>query len=560
MTQPLSDFGELRTLLDCLCDGTITAAQMQRLEELILEHPEAEAYYVQYLALQADLVRHFVPTRTPTPWEPAGSRHSGEQRGATPPAKRGAPDRPLEGSSPPGRGKWRIRWVAVGLAAVAASFLVALSLWPWERGVTPATDPLAERNDDTVAILLRAPAAVWEASDLPTYPGAALPPGLLRLKSGVAHLEFYSGATVILEGPAEFRLISATEAFCARGKLRATVPPQAQGFSIRAPRVKVVDRGTEFGMLVGAADRTEVHVFRGKVEWFGTGEAAPIRALTTGHGIRIDGTEAQPIQPDSAAFVSAGDLTAQLAAEIQRRHQSWLAASVALRKDPSLQLYYTFQEAQTWSRTLRDQATGQGGPHDGAIVGCSWVQGRWPGKEGLEFKRVSDRVRFQLPGELVSLTLAAWVRVDALPHRFNALMMTDGWYTGAPHWHIGDEGHIALGVQGGRGKGGTNYVTHRVFQPFRLGQWTHLAVVYDGEKERVSHHVDGECVLDEPTRFDTPLRIKDAELGNWNVGTRRNEKRPIRYFSGCMDEFMLFSRALSEQEIKRLYEQGRPPM
>src|SRR6185503_14752716 len=42
MTQPLDDFTELRDLLDPLCEGTITAAQMRRLEELILASPAAE--------------------------------------------------------------------------------------------------------------------------------------------------------------------------------------------------------------------------------------------------------------------------------------------------------------------------------------------------------------------------------------------------------------------------------------------------------------------------------------------------------------------------------------
>src|SRR5262249_34933074 len=132
-----------------------------------------------------------------------------------------------------------------------------------------------------------------------------------------------------------------------------------------------------------------------------------------------------------------------------------------------------------WSRTLRDEARGRRDPHDGAIVGCAWVAGRWRGKQGLEFKRVSDRVRLHVPGEFDSLTLAAWVRVDALPNRFNSLFMTDGWDDGAPHWHISAEGKIALGVQGPNKKKGANYVTAPIFTPERLGEWTHLAVVHD---------------------------------------------------------------------------------
>ena len=104
------------------------------------------------------------------------------------------------------------------------------------------------------------------------------------MKAGVAHLEFYSGATVILEAPAEFDLISRTQAYCRRGKLRAIVPPQAEGFTIGSPVMDLVDRGTEFGLQVGAGDATEVHVFQGKVEWAGAGAGA----------LRCDGVQGGP--------------------------------------------------------------------------------------------------------------------------------------------------------------------------------------------------------------------------------------------------------------------------
>src|SRR5207245_11785406 len=93
----------------------------------------------------------------------------------------------------------------------------------------------------------------------------------LRLKSGLAHVEFYPGAVGILQGPAEFKLVSRTEAYCTRGKLRATVPPQAQGFAIGAPKFDLVDRGTDFGMQVDANQEAEVQVFQGKVELYDSG-------------------------------------------------------------------------------------------------------------------------------------------------------------------------------------------------------------------------------------------------------------------------------------------------
>jgi len=49
---------ELRPLLDALCEQSITAAQLARLEELVLNHPEAEAFYIQFMSFQADLIGH----------------------------------------------------------------------------------------------------------------------------------------------------------------------------------------------------------------------------------------------------------------------------------------------------------------------------------------------------------------------------------------------------------------------------------------------------------------------------------------------------------------------
>ncbi len=535
MTRPLDDFTELQDLLDALCEGSIRADQMSRLEELLLAHPEAEARYVQYLNLHADVVRHFSAPAL----APEALRQRLGQR--------------------PARGRPRLVWLGLGLSGLAAGLLVALALWL--RPGREAVAELPEGVDDTVAVLLRAPDAVWEGEGRRPRPGDPLHPGRLRLRSGAAHIEFYSGATVILQGPADLRLVSATEAFCARGKLRATVPTQAQGFTIRSPWLDVVDRGTEFGLLVEKGNRTEVHVFRGKVEWSGPDDApAPRHELTTGRAVRVDGAEpARPIEPDSRAFLSAGDLTARVEAETRKRQQEWEAVAQTLRKDPSLQTYFSFQGEQPGSRILHDLSRGGQDPRNGVIVGTAWVPGRWEGRPALDFRRVSDRVRFHVPGQFGSITLMTWVRVDALPHRFNSLMMTDGWEKGAPHWHIGNEGEVALGVQGGRGVGGHNYTTPPVFTPDRLGQWTCLAVVYDRADGRVTHYADGRVVAEEPIRTDVMVRIKDVELGNWNLGQRRNERRPIRYLNGCIDEFLLFSRAVGENEVRQLYEKGRPP-
>jgi ferric-dicitrate binding protein FerR (iron transport regulator) len=262
MTHPFDAFAELRDLLDALCEEAITPEQVRRLEELVLAHPEAEAYYVQYMALYADLDRHFsvLPATTEQALRDRLGAGLADNRGKQS-SQATTETRPIDA-----RRRRRLgRWGSLGLSALAAGLLLALVLRKPSTTPTPS-NAAAEPVDNTVAVLLQARAADWEETGLPTRPGAPLPPGWLRLKSGFAQIEFYNGATVILQGPAAFQLISRSEGYCERGKLRATVPPQAQGFRIGSPKLDLVDRGTEFGLEVGAGDSTEVHVFQGKVE------------------------------------------------------------------------------------------------------------------------------------------------------------------------------------------------------------------------------------------------------------------------------------------------------
>ena len=158
--------------------------------------------------------------------------------------------------------------------------------------------------DTSVAVLLQAHEAEWDTTKRLLGLAPALYPGWLHLKSGIAQLEFYSGATVILQGPADLMLIS-HRGDCSRGRLRATVPPQAQGFTIGSPKLDLVDRGTEFGLRVTEGEQTEVHVFKGKVELYDDPPKPASRPmeLTTGKSVRVDKPGGiSPIPTDPAAF------------------------------------------------------------------------------------------------------------------------------------------------------------------------------------------------------------------------------------------------------------------
>lgn len=145
-------------------------------------------------------------------------------------------------------------------AAIIVAFTAAVSLL-----VSQGRSAAAHRSAPPIAMLVDAAHARWGPSDVPTDVGAQLPGGTLRLQSGTATLEFYSGARVRLVGPAEFGLNSTMRGFLRRGSLTAYVPTQAHGFTIGAPGLAVVDLGTKFHLAVDSRGASRVNVLRGKV-------------------------------------------------------------------------------------------------------------------------------------------------------------------------------------------------------------------------------------------------------------------------------------------------------
>jgi hypothetical protein len=247
-----------------------------------------------------------------------------------------------------------------------------------------------------------------------------------------------------------------------------------------------------------------------------------------------------------------------LAAE-SSRYEQWRAASRRLNADPSLLVRYDFEHAAASDWRLQNVSIGGSSFAEGTIVGCQWAEGRWPTKPALEFGGVSDRVRLSVPGEFESLTLAAWVRVQGLDRQFNSLFMCDGFAPGTVHWLIRNDGVLGLTVIG-PGAGNYQIVPSSPVLPLdQFGMWLHLAVVLDGSANKVSHYINGQQVSQESLRIRPPFRIDTAELGNWNGrGFPKNDPFMIRNFSGAMDEFCLFSRALPAAEIHGLFVSDHP--
>lgn len=437
------------------------------------------------------------------------------------------------------------RFRAVFAAAAVVFLVIAAGLfWPGQDADHPIVSDLAgEAQDHSVAQLEKAIGVHWIGSAQPTQ-GAALEPGILHIAEGVAQFEFYSGAQVIVEGPAEFELISPYHARCLKGKIRARVPEQAQGFSIQTPSFELIDLGTEFGMDVSTSGAANVRVFDGEVELHTANRSK--QSVLGGQAIAIDSEgNSSPMQDESFLYPDFAEVQARADSDAVEKLDRWKIWNESLRADSRIVARFDFED-----RTL----------DHGAIVGCHWAEGRWSGKGSLEFRHAGDRVRVSIPGKFAHLTLMTWIRLDALPERrFQALLLTDKHRQDHIHWQITPSGGLALGAGLKPGESVARSRDTTVFTQQNLGVWSHVCSTFSQEEGVVRHYLNGKEVSEHPFDFGRPLQIGLGDIGNWSVPAETPRgSRPLRNFVGSMDEMTIWNVTLTPDEIYAIYRQHRP--
>ncbi|NLT72051.1 MAG: hypothetical protein GXX91_15350 [Verrucomicrobiaceae bacterium] len=515
-----------------LLDGLLTGPERVELNELLRGDPETCEHYLELAEIHALLVR-----------ESPGVARSEESAEILPFT---LPSPPVTARKARSRG----RWTALLASAAAVALLGNAYLL--------RKDPVASVGEPShvpgVAVLSRLVDAEWgDPGDWgdrnhPPGEGETLAAGPFHLEAGLAQLEFFSGATLIVEGPAELALDSEWKIRCQSGRLRAFVPEPARGFVIETPDYRAVDLGTEFALRVDDDGESEVHVVEGEVR-LDDGAGGEIRTLLGGDGLRASGGTFEPIHGGGGDFVDRREMLQLANAGSSKRYREWLATRDTLAADPASLVLFDFENQDPWDRQLLNQR--RDGPH-AAIIGARWTEGRWPGKGALEFKRITDRVRLDLPGRFAALSFAAWVRIEGFDRWLSSLFLTDGFEPGEVHWQISDKGELILGISG---DGPPNTFSDPVIHPDDLGKWIHLAVTVDSATGLVRHYRDGEIVKEESRRDLPPLRIGRAEIGNWQA---QGIGHPIRSFNGRIDEFLILRRALSPGEMAAIHRAGSP--
>jgi len=207
--------------------------------------------------------------------------------------------------------------------------------------------------------------------------------------------------------------------------------------------------------------------------------------------------------------------------------------------DPSLVIYYDFDEV---GNIVADQS-GKG--HDGVVMGAVTAEadGKIGGAANFANGGFLDLDGPSIPAEDIptsAMTLAVWIKIANTggDHEiFSARASDESWLIHPEPKSSGDIRWLL------RSYGGTT-----IFQ-IRAGtvtwdQWLHFAGTYDKDSGKAALYINGELI--EEMDVADPADI----AGDWDLGARVgltiDDGRP---FTGLMDEFRMYKRALSQDEI-----------
>ncbi len=277
-----SDKYRLLKCLGDLCNGGLDAREGQWLETQLVDDPDAQALYVDYLALHACLHAEGASLEPSSnqpsalvanDWMDGESLRSDNLMAL-------ASHYELEGNRPLRHGagttsissqhfSWMIAVAVVGIALFSSMLTyIAISRSTQLANQTLASgDASLPSSEQVVARITGTQNCLWKNSSGTIGYGSELVAGeKLELREGLAEITFEDGATVLLESPATFVVDTPYRVALHSGRMAAVVPNKSRGFRVHTRSLDIFDVGTEFGLFVHESGASEVHVFSGLVK------------------------------------------------------------------------------------------------------------------------------------------------------------------------------------------------------------------------------------------------------------------------------------------------------
>jgi hypothetical protein len=400
----------------------------------------------------------------------------------------------------------------------------------------------------------------------------------LALRSGLLEITYDTGAKVILQGPVTYEIESATGGYLAVGKLTAKMENGAnskiQGpkselatshqslatalFAVRTPTAIVTDLGTEFGVEVNERGQTESLVFVGAVtvKSCHSGSKAKPRVVKAGEQAKIDG---------EYVTVSVTDSTKKLAERFIRKltNQKHAVAEdvyskYVLSMNPAV--YYRMDWPTDEKDFLNIRDSGPSGCHGafyrGDEFGQPWLHGRvgnalaFRGNQPGDYAIVPDYPKTSSG----RLSASAWVMAESRSDC--SAIIEANWLC-----HVFGQFHLGTSEDGDLAAVVCDSQRHRIMaregkdKPFPLREWQHVACTTDGARLRL--YRNGKEVASVPCLgVQAKPPVSTLTIGFKDDNDTPSKAEPLRgyFWTGRIDELVIFNRTLSAEEVLGLME------
>jgi hypothetical protein len=225
-----------------------------------------------------------------------------------------------------------------------------------------------------------------------------------------------------------------------------------------------------------------------------------------------------------------------------------LLAASTWAQDPELVIYYSFDN---FADSVPD-LSGKG--HDGVVVGdiTPDAGGKRDGAARFTTGSYSDLEGANFPGADIptsGFTLCAWIRCENTGQDhgiFNARAGDSTWLI-HPDVRSGGQYRFCL-----RGDGDIDICDIRG-GTVAWDEWTHYAGTYSRASGKAVLYINGEVLQEIDALADVGI------AGDWDLGARVgyniDNDRP---FTGLMDDFCMYKRALSQDELRDVMAGGPP--
>jgi hypothetical protein len=464
----------------------------------------------------------------------------------------------------------------IRISGAAAILLLTILVTFWATRSSPLPTVALNRLPITAPVpspvpmahLGAAVRAEWDNQSPSPAVGSVITDQTLQLKSGWVRLDFPSGVAAVVEAPARFSVPSAMAVKLELGKITADVPQLGHGFSIEAPTCRAVDLGTDFGVAVTREGQSEVQVFKGKVSFSATPlnsqsiSPSPAQILTAGEGRRVteQGGAVVATSANPAAFVQPEQFDRWIGASASNLLDSWRSFNEQLSRDPSLMLFYTFDDQD--QTVIKNHAVGTAGIYDlpyDAGHGPTWIAGRRPDIPALDFNASKSQYLVLPSGPITqtgSITGCVWIKLRSYVSYGSIIKNWGNRNSGTFHLGIAGITHdLEIELDGTRANGPFIRDPHAL----PLDQWMHVAFVSDGTTVRL--YRDGKQVASGPSRpiqSDPPMKCLSIGCKTDDNGITPAAGPSSGFWDGQIGEIALFNRALTADEIARMSEIGRP--